>query len=42
MKILVVGSTHDEDTESMRDAFIQACRELGAALARAGIEIVGF
>src|SRR5215813_3331131 len=40
MKVLIVGSTHNEPTKSTRDAFITACREIGAALARAKIEIV--
>jgi hypothetical protein len=40
MRVLIVGSTHGKVNESMRDAFIEACRELGAALARARVEIV--
>jgi hypothetical protein len=40
MKVLIVGSTHDKVVESKREAFIQACRELGTALARAGVEAV--
>jgi hypothetical protein len=37
MKVLIVGSSRDSDTAA---AFNIACRELGAALARAGIDIV--
>jgi hypothetical protein len=40
MKVLIVGSTHDSVVASMRDEFMAACRELGAALAQAGIDIV--
>jgi hypothetical protein len=40
MKVLIVGSTHDSVTASLRDEFVVACRELGAALGRAGIDIV--
>lgn len=40
MKVLIVGSTHNKSTESMRETFVEACRALGAALARADIEIV--
>jgi len=40
MKVLIVGSLHFEDAEAKRDAFITACRDLGRALARAGLELV--
>lgn len=40
MKVLIVGSTHGKFKESDRSSFEQACRELGIALASAGVEIV--
>jgi hypothetical protein len=40
MKVLIVGSTLDPQVAAKREDFMTACRELGAALARAGIDIV--
>lgn len=40
MKVLIVGSVHYEGAEAVREQFVTACKELGVALARAGIEIV--
>jgi hypothetical protein len=40
MRVLVVGSVHHPDLEPQRDKFIEACRDLGTSLARAGHEIV--
>jgi len=37
LRVLVVGSLRDSRFKD--DEFIDACRELGAALARAGMEI---
>jgi len=40
MKILIVGSTHDAIVAAKRDEFVAGCRQIGAALARAGMDIV--
>jgi len=40
MKILIVGSTHTAAVAAKREEFIAACRQIGAALARAGMDIV--
>jgi hypothetical protein len=40
MKVLIVGSTHFADSSGVRPQFEQACRDVGAALAKAGYTIV--
>lgn len=40
MKVLIVGSLHHDRAESAKGAFVAACKEMGAALARAGFEFV--
>lgn len=40
MKVLTVGSLRHIPTQEEKDSFITACRDIGAALARAGCEFV--
>lgn len=40
MKVLIVGSLHHDPSEPIKDAFRNACKEIGAALARAGFEFI--
>jgi hypothetical protein len=40
VRVLIVGSLHHDPAESVKDAFVDACKEIGAALARAGFEFV--
>ncbi len=40
MKVLIVGSLHHDPDEPVRNAFVGACKEIGAALARGGFEFV--
>ena len=40
MKVLIVGSLHHDGGEEVKEGFITACRQVGAALARAKFEFV--
>lgn len=40
MKVLIAGSLHISGADRVRDDFISACRQIGAALARANAEFV--
>lgn len=40
IKVLIAGSTNYEGSDDSKELFISACKELGAALTKAGFEIV--
>lgn len=40
MKVLVAGSLHFENSNDVRASFVEACNEIGVALAQAGHELV--